>query len=548
MAETEVGSVEESKGEFLVTIRNEMNNGDFDEAKRIEREHLIPPHIIGSIANSVFDGFIKGKKFILALNLARKYDLSQEKIIDVILMEFRNLLTQGKCQEAIDWGLKNHLPDYEISRAAVKGIEIAIMDGDIEKAIAFKNEYSITPEQIGVMWQKGYDMAFEKENYFDAALLCKEFGSSERKTLLTASKAFKESVRKAAYKDIVKIEEEFNFFIDYSFDLIGEDDAKSVVEEFLKFLESSKKSNDGKAFVDIIDGTRILYSIHTNYFLKGLVHMIYKKSVEIHGNLMKSNKYEDARMIKDKLGVFEEKVPAEMKRQILEQALELHNRVLKEGDFETAKNIKDKYQLMGMYAPAELIDSIQKATIEYVSSCIRKGEFKKADFIIEDYNIPSSEVAERAGEDLKYLLASEKFDLAFDTLLKFKISNQDEELREIASKAFEKCMDKGYYEISADLGHVFELKNPNVKKAARLVWERLMNNQDFKKAKQVKKKHRLTRKDTQEIAKRAYDANMENNKVDVARSIRDDYGFSVGFFEWIIEFIKSILRSIIKSE
>ncbi|MCK4966479.1 hypothetical protein KAS50_05575, partial [bacterium] len=136
----------------------------------------------------------------------------------------------------------------------------------------------------------------------------------------------------------------------------------------------------------------------------------------------------------------------------------------------------------------------------------------------------------------------------FETLLKFKISNQDEELREIAAKAFEKCMDKGYYEIAADMGHVFELKNPNVKKAANLVWERLMENEDFKKAKQVKKKHRLTRKDTQEIAKRAYDANMEKNKVDVARGIRDDYGFSVGFFEWIIEFIKSILRAIFKSE
>lgn len=391
-------------------------------------------------------------------------------------------------------------------------------------------------------------MAFDKGNYFDAALLCKEFGSSERKTLLTASKAFKDSVHRGAFKDIVKVEDEFHFFASYSFDLIGEEDAKSVVEEFIKFLESCKKNNDGKTLVEVVDGTRVLYNIHSNHFLKGLVRSTYKMSVEIHGILMKNNNYDDALLIKEKLGLFEEKVPTEMRRQVMEQALELHNRVLKDGDFDTAKKVKDQYQLMGMYAPTELIDSIQKATIEYVSACIRKGEFKKADFVIEDYNVPSEEVAERAGEDLKYLLASEKFDLAFDTLLKFKISNQDEELRDIAAKAFEKCMDKGYFEIAADLGHVFELKNPNVRKAAKLVWERLMENEDYKKAKTIKKKHRLTRKDTQDIAKRSYDVNMEKNKIEVARNIRDDYGVNVGFVEWLIEFIKSIIRSFFKSD
>ena len=38
MAEKEVGSVEESKGEFLITVRNELNNGNFDEAKRVYKQ------------------------------------------------------------------------------------------------------------------------------------------------------------------------------------------------------------------------------------------------------------------------------------------------------------------------------------------------------------------------------------------------------------------------------------------------------------------------------------------------------------------------------
>ena len=203
---------------------------------------------------------------------------------------------------------------------------------------------------------------------------------------------------------------------------------------------------------------------------------------------------------------------------------------------------------MGVYASSELIDSAQKAAMEYVSTCIRKGEFKKADFIIEDYNIPAPEIKERAGEDLKYLLASEKFETAFEILLKFKISVEDEELREIAAKSFEKCMDKGYYEIAADLGHVFEIKNPNVKKAAKIIWERFMDAEDYAKARMVKRKHRLLRKDTQDFAKKAYDLNMEKNKLDVAKKIRDEYAVSVGIIEWLIELIKSILRFFFKTE
>ena len=276
--------------------------------------------------------------------------------------------------------------------------------------------------------------------------------------------------------------------------------------------------------------------------------MVLKKSIETHGNLMKENKYDEARTIKDQLGLFEEQVPTEIKTELLGQALEFHNKLLKEDDLETAKKVKDEYQLMGIYSSAELIDSVQKAAIECLSNCIRNGMLKKANFIIEDYNIPAPDIKEIASEDLKYLLESEKYDFVFNTLLKFKISTDDEELKEIAEKSFEKCMGKGYYEIAADIGYVFEIKNPNVKKAAKTVWERLMDAEDYGKARIIKKKHRLTKKDTQEIAQKAYDVNIEKRKIDVAKKIRDEYGLDVGFIKWLIELIKSILRLLFKTE
>jgi len=548
MVEKGTGSGEDFKGELVVAIKNELISGNFDEAKRIEGEHRIPPHIISSIANSVYDGLIKGKKFRLALSLAKKYELSSEKVSNAILMEFNSLVGQEKCEDAIEWGLGNGLPDYEISKAAVKGVEIAIMNGNVEKALKLKNDYFITDGQTGNIWQKGYDKAFRERRYLDAAFLNREFGSSERKTILTASKALKNAIRNKAFSDIIIIEREFCFFNDLSFNILGDDEAKSVVESFIDFMDLCLKRNDGEILVDVVDGARILYGQYTNYHLKGLVNIILKKSVAIHGNLMKENKYDEARTTRNRLGLLEDMVPVEIRTEILGQALEFHNKLLKEGNLETAKKVKDEYQLISIYSPAKLIDSVQKAATECLSDCIRKGKIKNADFIINEYNIPATDIKDRASEELKYLLTSEKYDLALNALLRFKINTDNEELREIAENCFEKSMEKGYYEIAADLGYVFEIKSPNVKRAAQTVWERLMDAEDYGKARIIRKKHKLTRKDTREIAQKAYNVNIEKNKVDVAKKIIDEYGIDVGFVKWIIELIKSILRFFFKAE
>ena len=124
---------------------------------------------------------------------------------------------------------------------------------------------------------------------------------------------------------------------------------------------------------------------------------------------------------------------------------------------------------------------------------------------------------------------------------KFKIPPDDPELRDSAEKAFEKCMQSGYYETAADLGYIFELRNEKVREAARIVWEECMKKEEFTKARSIKKKHKLQKKMTKKIAEDMYQSCLEKNKLDVARKIRDDYNISIGFFSWLIEFIKKIL-------
>jgi len=538
---------EESSGEVLHQIRSAMQEGRLDDAKRLERENLVANHVISTIANSVFDGLLMDHNYLTAIQLGRQYELGADKINDTIIMEFRQLIHKGQVDDAINWGLKHHLPDYEISRAAVKGVEIFLLNGDVSNAVEMKSKYSITNEQLGNMWQKGYDEMFEKGQFYEAALLSREFGSSERKTLLTATKALREAIRSKNWNKIITIDDTFRIFNDESFNLIGDEDAKNVVEVIQGYIRTCLAENRINEMVDVIDGCRILYGFYTNHHMKGLVSFVLKQAIEAHGILLEQNRFKEAQQLRDRMGLLEERVPSEMRKQVMDQALEFHNALLKEKEIDQAKTVKEEYQLLGMYAPSETINKVHTAALECVSQCLRKGEFKKTEYLIDEYNLPTKDVQDQASDDAMQLLDDEKYDTAFNILMEFKISPTDDEMQEKGMKAFEKSMEKGYYELAADIGHVFELKTPKVKEAAKIVWERCMESGDYTKAKMIRRKHRLNKKITRNLATKAYYENMNSNAVDVARKIREEYNISIGFFSWLTELIKTILRLFFKS-
>ncbi|MCP4726023.1 MAG: hypothetical protein GY863_13355, partial [bacterium] len=145
------------EGKAASSFREHLMTGKLDEAKVIEREQALPPQAIASIINSVFDTLImQDEKYLEAIELGKRYELPKDRINDVIYLEFRKLINDGDVDKAIQWAMQNSLPDYEISRAALRGIENAITNQKIEMAIQIKNDYSITEEQIGNTWQIGY--------------------------------------------------------------------------------------------------------------------------------------------------------------------------------------------------------------------------------------------------------------------------------------------------------------------------------------------------------------------------------------------------------
>ncbi len=69
-----------------------------------------------------------------------------------------------------------------------------------------------------------------------------------------------------------------------------------------------------------------------------------------------------------------------------------------------------------------------------------------------------------------------------------------------------------------------------------------MRRKEYKKAEILRKKHKLTKKYTDSVARDEYNTLINQGNIDVAQRIREEYRFNVGILSWIIEFIKNCSR------
>ncbi len=530
------------EGKAASSFREQLMAGQLDEAKVTEREHALPPQAIASIVNSVFDTLImQEERFLDAIELGKRYSLPKDRINDVIYLEFRSLINEGDVDKAIQWAMQNNLPDYEISRAALKGIENAITNQKIELAIQIKHDYNITEEQIGNTWQIGYDTAIQYGNFYDAALLSREFGVSERKTIITAAKAYRKALKTADFTKLGNIEREFRIFNDSHFSLLGDEDGRSLIKITEDFLREKLQSDHFRDAVKMIEEFGILYKNITNHTLRDLVHFVYTQAIHIHKMLLEVNRYDDAVWFKNELNLQEENTPDKIHREIFNQAVEYHNRILKQKSFSQAIKIKEDYELVGEYSNAESLDVIQNTVLEVLGNLIEKGETKAGNSIKKEYNIPQEEVEQIAKNVVVNALKAGDHDRAIDIVAKFNMDVKDFDIQAASKEAFDQSYQSGYFETAADLGYIFDIDIPEVKEAAATIWRDLMMRQEFRKALAVKKKHKLTKKHTEKIAKQEYERLLGEDDVEKAQRIRDDYRVNVSFFSWLIEFIKKIL-------
>jgi len=536
------------ESQAIVRFREMLNSGDFEEARRIERELLLPPHIVKPVVNTVFDLLINDKRYREAIDLGKRYDLPMDRVGDTVYMEFRELIAKSKFEEAIDWGLKNNLSGTDITNAALRWVEYSIKAGDIKTAIYVKEKYSVSKEQVGNIWMNGYNEAFDKMDYFNAALLSREFGMSERKTILTAVKGFKEDLKKGNIDDLEIYEKEFNIFNDVAFGIMGDEEGRALIQVYENFLEKLLSERNIEKILEVVEATKILYKVITHSHLKGLLRFIFNNTSELHGRLLDDDKYEEALNLKKGLSFYEDNVSDEIKKRVYEQAKKYHNKQLQNKKLEMAIKVRKDYNLYGDLSTVESMEAMQREVLIYINQALISGNIEGSVKAAKEYEIPDNEIQTCVKDSLMNLMETYKYEIAMNVLRKFKVDKNDEELFQKANEAFKNAVDQGYHEIAAEFGYRFKLKNPKVKLEAKIVWENCMETENFKKAKEIKLKHNLSKRETNEIAKKHYYKFIESDNLKMAKQIRDDYNVSLGIFAWIIELFKQLFSMFFKKK
>ena len=293
--------------------------------------------------------------------------------------------------------------------------------------------------------------------------------------------------------------------------------------------------------VHLIHGLGVLFKEIENHILRDFVVFVYNQSREVHDFLLQENRHDDAVWFKNELNLLESNTPNKTLREIFNQAVKYHNNYLKNGNISLAMKMKKDCDLLGTLSDADSIDTIQNVVISVLTEFIEKGETKAGNSIIKEYSIPQEDIEKVVIEAVTNSLSTGAYDRAIDIVTKFKVEVDNFDIKSASKSAFDQCRQSGYQETAANIGYIFDIDSPDVKDAARLVWEDFMRRKEFRKAAVLKKKHKLSQRYTDTIVKEEYDSLVELGKIEEAQKLREEYRVNVGFFSWLIEFFKKLL-------
>ena len=69
------------EGRGVAEFRKALTEANFDGAKVIEREYMLPPQAVGSIVNATFDNFISVQRFVDAIGCKLRRTVYNRKVI-----------------------------------------------------------------------------------------------------------------------------------------------------------------------------------------------------------------------------------------------------------------------------------------------------------------------------------------------------------------------------------------------------------------------------------------------------------------------------------
>ena len=530
--------------ELKQSLLEQMIGGNFSEVEMLGKDHAVSAIEVIGLAEKAFHELMKAKKYNLAFKLGENYDLQTELRIEAVNSQFRLYLANKEFDNAIEWGRNYKIPETEIRNAGVKAFNEALDSREVLKAIEFKNNFKIPFDLISSQARRWFNIYFENQSYLKALMLGMEFDISRKRTLTAGLRAYINLLEENKVGEFAQLEKNYSIISDRDLSQVDKFEFKNFSKVF---IENVVKDFISKEKVDqlaaLIDTLKLIENRDFSAYIGSLMKETIAEVALLHNTILSSGNYNSAFRIVVNFKLLSNIVPADTKIRIIETAEKLHHNFMQQDNLLAARTVKENYKLFNENIITNSIETVTNVSSEFLKNSIISGKIDEAMIVIDEYQLKGDKLNEIISTALIKQLKARKFLEAFEIVEELKVNVSSTNIKTEAKASFNEAYENGQMELSTNIARHFKLREKRVINAAFIIWQKQMESGKYEDAVDLRKKMRIPKAKTQEVAKDAYNMLISQGRSVQAVQLRKDYSLNLSIWEIVVELMKKVFTN-----
>ena len=208
-----------------------------------------------------------------------------------------------------------------------------------------------------------------------------------------------------------------------------------------------------------------------------------------------------------------------------------------------ARTVKENYKLFSENITTNSIETVTNVSSEFLKDSILRGKIEESKTVVDKYQFKGEKLNEIVSNALIKQLKARKYLEAFEIVEELKVKVSSTNIKTEVMASFNEAYENGQMELSTNIVRHFKLREKRVINAAFIVWQKQMESGKYEDAVDLRKKMRIPKTKTQEVAKNAYNMLISQGRSVQAVQLRKDYSLNLSIWEIVVELMKKVFTN-----
>jgi len=533
-------AVGEITDDALQEFRYKLLNGEVEQAAQLMEKSGIDAKSFGSHVEEVFDTHRQSGSYMLALEIAERFGISDDATKPVYFEAWNQLNKEKRFEEAAQFARDKSLAQNEIERSAVMAYEQYVREGKVDDAMRIFDEFKLHKDNLLNVTIAEFNRAYDSGDFYTAAVIGDKFSLSKARTLSAAMKAGEAAVKKNDMDSAVKIIVRFDLLTNEVFEAAQPKDAKSFLLTLLQdFIEPAFSKGNFKMVQNFVGETHMLDAGFSHELLSGFLHRFFREAVAAHNRLLMNDEIKNAEYVAESFHLMKAPMPDQLHNSLIDACEKYHLSCLKEGDLYGAVNFKNSYRLLDQNLSKESVESITRQAALFIAEAAKKGDFNAARQAVKEYDVPADLAGDAVAAAVMHLLDKQRFDDAYAVNKEFKATKSHKKLQVKIKNKYRELMDEAEFLTAADFAVQFGLPQQFKDESSFKAWESEFLMRHFDAAWDIRERFKVPKNPMQQTAEYLYWKLMGSDDYKTAVYVRKAYKVHLSLMQWLREFFRA---------